>query len=56
MPLEDEHFFFLRKGHASYKKAGLATVSAFRTYGPAQDTLREGMNHYEPQPTSQIHQ
>jgi len=48
LPPEDGLFFFLRKSHASYKKAGLATVSAFRTYGRTRDTLREGMNHYEP--------
>jgi hypothetical protein len=33
MPLEGNHFFFLRKDHAFYEKAGLVTVSAFRTYG-----------------------
>ena len=55
-PLEEEFAFFLRKVYASYEKAWLATVGAFRTYGTARESLREGMNYYEPQPTSQIHQ
>jgi hypothetical protein len=56
MPLEEKFAFFLRRVYASCKKAGLATVSAFCTYGTAGDTLREGLNHYEPQSTCQIHQ
>jgi hypothetical protein len=56
MPLEEALDFFLRKVHSSYKKAGLAIVSAFSAYGTARETLRQGMNYYEPQPISQIHQ
>jgi len=39
MPLEDGLIFFLRNDHASYKKAGLATVGAFRAYGTSQGYL-----------------
>lgn len=56
LPFAVSFVFRLRRVYASYKKAERAFIGASGAYGNAQATLREGMNYYEPQPTSQIDQ